>query len=232
MMDSNNQKAHYIGHRNRLRQRFIKSGFSGMADHEIIELLLTLAIPRKDVKIPAKDLLKHFGNLRGILDAPVEELQEIGGLGSVAPVALRIIKEAAALYLHQQAEGESLLKTTDAMNAFWRFRLGALKDEVFEVAYLDSGYRLLKEGVQRLEEGTKDRATVYPRKVMETALKKGAVALVFAHNHPNGDVRPSEQDKLLTRALVLAATTVQIKIHDHLIVSQDKFFSFSREGLL
>jgi DNA repair protein RadC len=232
MMDGDNQKFHYIGHRSRLRQRFLKSGFSGMADHEIIELLLTLAIPRKDVKIPAKDLLNHFGNLRGILDAPVEELQKIKGLGSVAPVALRIIKEAAALYLQQKTEGESLLKTADAMNAFWRSRLGGLKDEVFEVAYLDSGYRLLKDGVQRLEEGTKDRAAVYPRKVMEAALKRSAVVLVFAHNHPNGDANPSEQDKILTKALVLAATTVQIKIHDHLIVSEDKVFSFRKEGLL
>ena len=203
-----------------------------MADHEVIELLLTLAIPRKDVKIPAKDLLNHFCNLRGILDAPVEELQKIKGLGSVAPVALRIIKEAAALYLQQKTEGESLLKTADAMNAFWHSRLGGLKDEVFEVAYLDSGYRLLKDGVQRLEEGTKDRAAVYPRKVMEAALRRGAVVLVFAHNHPNGDVKPSEQDKILTKALVLAATTVQIKIHDHLIVSEDKVFSFRKEGLL
>ncbi|HPL67543.1 MAG TPA: DNA repair protein RadC [Smithellaceae bacterium] len=231
-MVKDTKQPHYIGHRNRLRQRFMQSGFSGMADHEVIELLLTLSLPRKDVKIPAKELLKRFSNLRGILDAPIEEIMKIKGLGAVTPVALRIIRDLSTLYLQQETEKASILNTPDAIYDFWRFRLGALKDEVFEVAFLDSGYRLLKEGVQRLEEGTKDRATVYPRKVMETALKKGAVALVFAHNHPNGDVRPSEQDKLLTRALVLAATTVQIKIHDHLIFSQDKVFSFSKEGLL
>jgi len=118
------------------------------------------------------------------------------------------------------------------MTAFWRSRLGGLKHEVFEVAYLDSGYRLLKDGVDRLEEGTIDRATVYPRMVMEAALKKRSAALVFAHNHPNGDVKPSDQDKILTRALILAAETLQIKVHDHLIVSSDEVFSFRKAGLL
>ena len=110
--------------------------------------------------------------------------------------------------------------------------LGGLRNEVFEVAYLNSGYGLLKDGVDRLEEGTIDRATVYPRKVMEAAMKKGASVLIFAHNHPNGNANPSEQDKTLTRALVLAAETLQIKVHDHLIVSPDGVFSFRKAGLL
>jgi DNA repair protein RadC len=115
---------------------------------------------------------------------------------------------------------------------FWRMRLGDLRNEVFEVAYLDSAARLLRDGVERLETGTIDRATVYPRKVMEAALRRGAAALVFAHNHPNDDVTPSKQDKLITEALVLAATTLNIEVLDHLIVSPDKVFSFRKEGLL
>jgi DNA repair protein RadC len=115
---------------------------------------------------------------------------------------------------------------------FWRMRLGDLRNEVFEVAYLDSAARLLRDGVERLETGTIDRATVYPRKVMEAALRRGAAALVFAHNHPNYDVTPSKQDKLITEALVLAATTLNIEVLDHLIVSPDKVFSFRKEGLL
>jgi DNA repair protein RadC len=114
----------------------------------------------------------------------------------------------------------------------WRRRIGALRDEVFEDAYLDSGRRLLRDGIERLEEGTTDRAAVYPRKVIESALRKGAVALVLAHNHPNGHVEPTEQDKLLTRALTLAAETVHLKILDHLIVSADVVFSFRKAGLL
>jgi DNA repair protein RadC len=223
---------HYHGHRQRLRQRFLKSGFAGMAEHEVVELLLTLAIPRKDVKKPAKELLARFGSLGGILDAPFEDLRKVPGIGMVAPVAFRIIHEAANLYLQQKAETETSLAFPETLYEFWRARFGSLRDEVFEVAYLDSGYRLLRDGVERLEEGTVDRAAVYPRKVMEAALRRGAAALVFAHNHPSGDVTPSEHDKILTKALVLAASTLQIKIHDHLIVSKEHVFSFRKEGLL
>lgn len=153
---------HYHGHRQRLRGRFVRSGFEGFNDYEIVELLLTLAIPRSDVKQPAKALIAHFGNLRGILDAPLEELQAVKGIGSVAPVALRIIRVAATLYLQQSAEGAESLADPERLSAFWRMRIGALRDEVFEVAYLDTSYHLLRDGVERLEEGTIDRATVYP----------------------------------------------------------------------
>ncbi len=203
-----------------------------MADHEVVELLLTLAIPYKDVKKPAKALLARFGNLKGILDAPLEDLRTIPGMGSVAPVAFRIIREAANLYLQQKAEAETSLTSPEILHEFWRARLGALKDEVFEVAYLDSGYKLLRDGVERLEEGTVDRAAVYPRRVMEAALRKGAAILVFAHNHTNGNVSPSEQDKVLTKALILAASTLHIKVYDHLIISKEHVFSFREEGLL
>lgn len=223
---------HYLGHRERLRKRFLKSGLEGLADYEVVELLMTLAIPRSDVKESAKALIARFGNLRGILDAPIEELQAVNGIGSVAPVALKIIRAAATLYLQQSAEGTNIPADHEPLAAFWRMRIGALPNEVFEVAYLESGRRLLRDGVERLEEGTIDRAAVYPRRVLEAALRRGAAAIVLAHNHPNGDVKPSEQDKLLTRALVMAAETVQLKILDHLIVSLNESFSFKKAGLL
>jgi DNA repair protein RadC len=215
-----------------LREKFLKSGFEGFLDYEIVELLLTLAIPRSDVKEPAKALVARFGNLRGILDAPLEELQAVKGIGEVAPVALHVIREAASLYLQQTAEQRDSFADPEALALFWRMKIGALSNEVFQVGYLDSSYCLLRDGIETLQEGTIDRATVYPRHAMEAAVRRGAAALVFAHNHPNGDTRPSEQDKLLTRALVLAATTLQIKVLDHLIVSPDKVFSFRQEGLL
>lgn len=225
-------KPHYLGHRQRLRERFLRSGFEGFADYEIVELLLTLAIPRSDVKEPAKELIARFGTLRGILDAPIEELQAVKGLGSVAPVALKIIREAATLYLQQKTEGQDCLAEPNRLADFWRMRIGALQHEVFEVAYLDTGYRLLREGIERLEEGTLDRAVVFPRRVVEASLRKGAYAVVLAHNHPDGRVQPSEQDKTLTRAIVLAAEAVGLKVLDHLIVSVDEVFSFRRAGLL
>lgn len=222
----------YHGHRERLRQRFLRSGFDGFADHEVIELLLTLAIPQKDVKQPAKALLAKFGSLRGILDAQSDTISAIKGLGTVAPVALKVIRAAAVRYLQESAEKAEPLATSESVAAFWRMRIGSLQEEVFEVAYLDSVCRLLHDGVERMAQGTIDRAAVYPRSVVASALKRGAAALLLAHNHPNGQVQPSELDKVLTRALVLAAETIQLRIVDHLIVSPDEIFSFRKAGLL
>lgn len=223
---------HYHRHRERLRARFMKSGVEGFADHEIVELVLTLAIPRYDVKERAKDLLSRFGSVREILDAPLSELQQVKGIGAVAPVALKVIREVATLYLQQSSEEVVALAEPGRLEGLWRMRIGALPNEVFEVGYLDAGYRLLRDGIERLQEGTVDRAAVYPRRVIESALRRGAAAVVVVHNHTSGDATPSEQDKLLTRALVLAAETVQLKVLDHLIVSHDSAFSFRKAGLL
>ena len=125
-----------------------------------------------------------------------------------------------------------MLRNAAKISDFWRMRIGTLKHEVFAVAYLDSGYRLLPDGVETLQEGTIDRAAVYPRRVVEAALKRQAAALVLAHNHPNGNVQPNEQDKLLTRAIVLAAETISLRVVDHLVVSAQETFSFRQAGLL
>ncbi len=223
---------HYHGHRKRLRERFLKSGLAGFAEHEVIELLLTLAIPRLDVKRPAKALLARFGSLRGVLDAPLSELCSVAGVGEVTAVCLQVIREAATLYLQEVSEGVEVLHDPQRLGDFWRMRIGTLGHEVFAVAYLDSGYRLLRNGIETLQEGTIDRAAVYPRRVVEAALKRQAAALVLAHNHPNGNVEPSEHDKVLTRAIVLAAETIGLRVVDHLIVSPQETFSFRQKGLL
>ena len=226
------KKPHYYGHRKRLRERFVKSGLDGFAEYEAVELLLALAIPRSDVKEPAKALLRRFGSLRGILDASVAEQQSVKGVGEVAAIGLQTVRAAAALYLQQGSEQADVLSDPERLSDFWRMKIGAFKHEVFAVAYLDSAYRLLRDGIEILQEGTIDRAAVYPRRVVEAALNRGAAVLVLAHNHPNGAVEPSEHDKVLTRAIVLAAETISIRVADHLIVSPQEAFSFRKSGLL
>ncbi|MBI3945305.1 MAG: DNA repair protein RadC [Armatimonadetes bacterium] len=222
---------HHLGHRQRLRERFLKAGLEGLADYEVVELVLTLAIPRADVKAPAKRLLARFGSLRAVLDASSEELQQIPGIGPVTPAALRLIREVAHLYLRQGQE-EREIADPAALAEYWQARIGGLPHEVFQVAYLDSGRRLVRGGIETLEEGTVDWAAVYPRRLIESALKRGAAALVLAHNHPSGDVQPSDQDRALTRALALAASSVQIEVLEHLIVTRTRVFSFRKAGLL
>ncbi|MFW5883286.1 MAG: JAB domain-containing protein [Verrucomicrobiota bacterium] len=232
MSDTRQPLPSHAGHRARLRERFQRAGFAGFSEHEIVELLLTLCIPRRDVKQPARELLKRFGSIRALLDAPPEALRETPGLGEVAPIALRIIRETATLYLQQGVEGQPLLNAIEKIDDFWRSRLGSLGHEVFEVGYLDSAYRLLQNGVERLQEGTIDRAAVYPRRVVEAALRRGASGLVLAHNHPNGVCRPSEADFKLTDAIANAAAPLSIRVVEHLILTRDAAYSFRRQGHL
>lgn len=220
------------GHRGRLRERFLSVGLEGFAEHEVLELVLALAIPRRDVKPHAKRLLEHFGTLREVLDAPREALSSVEGIGDASITSLGVIKAIAELYVRQRIEASPDQLRIDDLRVFWQMRIGAMQTEVFEVAYLDTGNRVLTNGIERLAEGTIDRAAVYSRSVMGAAVKRQASGLVFAHNHPNGIAEPTEQDKLLTRSLVLAAETLEIRIIDHLIVTRDSVFSFRKEGLL
>lgn len=223
-------KPHYHGHRGRLRERFLNSGLDAFSDYEAVELLLTLAIPRNDVKEAAKNAVQEFGSFRGVLDAPVEDLQKIKGIGQVAPVAIKIIREAAARYLKQECRDSFRFESQESLNEYCRISMGALKNEIFKVIFLDNTLRILSD--KNMDEGTVDRAVVYPRKIIEEAIRCNATTLIFAHNHPSGNARPSEQDKDLTRALILAAETMQLRVFDHLIVTKDDIFSFRREGLL
>lgn len=215
-----------------MRERFLSTGLRGFAEHEVVELLLTLCQPRRDVKPAAKALLERFGSLKGILDAPSAQLQGVDGIGEVTPVALRIVKAMVTLYLEQTAEAAPQLDSVDALIDLFRARLGELRHEVFEVAYLDKRYALLKRGVERLSEGLPDRTSIHPRQIMRAALDRHAVHVVVAHNHPSGNLEPSSEDIRLTTAIQTAGQAVGVVLLDHIIVTPDSALSFLDRGLL
>lgn len=222
------------GHRARLRQRFEKTGFQGFAPHEVLELILTLCLPRRDVKQQAHTLIERFGSLRGVLDADIEALKKTTGLGTVAPTALKIVRETVNLYLQQKVEAQetAVLDSDAAIADFWRTRLGHLRNEVFEVALLDTHHRLIKDGVKRMSEGTVNRSVVYPRQIIEWAVKHTAAALVLAHNHPGGNHLPSDADTRFTQDLTTAAHILGIEVIDHYIITEQRCTSMRALGLL
>jgi DNA repair protein RadC len=221
------------GHRERLRKRFEKVGFTGFSEHEIMELFLTLCLPRKDVKPLAKALLCEFGSIREIFDADPQKLSQVKGMGHVAPVAIKIIKNFSELYLKEAIFSDgNIIDNYERLENFWRLRLGGLRNEVFEVALLNAQLGLLKDGVVRLEEGVANRTNAYPRKIMEYVLRNHASAFIVAHNHPSGSPTPSDNDCVLTTRIEKAAESLEIAFIDHVIVARDKIFSFRKERLI
>jgi DNA repair protein RadC len=220
------------GHRKRLRERYERAGFAAFAEHEVLELLLTLCIPRRDVKQPAKKLLERFGNLHAVLDAPPEELRKVDGIGSVTPTALHIIRDASALYLQQGLSGRELFNSGFMAGEFLRMRFAGERTECVEILHLDSGRRLLPDGIERHEMGTVDQVLLTPRKVVESALRHGAKSIIIAHNHPGGSTAFSCADIEITWAVKAAAATVDIELADHFLIADDRVVSMRDEGLL
>lgn len=222
----------FHGHRKRLRERFQKNGLKGFADHEILELLLTLCIPRKDVKGLAKTLLKKFGSVRNVLDADRLALCSVEGIGEAASMCIELIKALADYYLQQKVNDAPVFNNNEALVKFWQSRLGGLKHEVLEIAYLDNAYRIMQDGIERLEEGTVNKTPICPRKILTSALKREASHIVIAHNHPSGTPTPSQADFQLTQTLHHACVILSVRLLDHIIVTSDKFYSFRQSGFL
>jgi DNA repair protein RadC len=218
------------GHRKRLREKFLKSGLSGFHDYEIVELLLTLGAPRKDVKPQAKEALRRFKTLRGVLAASPEELQKVDGIGPHSAFGIKLVQEVAREFLKEKILDRPFLKSSQEIFDYLYHSMRDLKKEVFKVVYLDSQNRIID--ATDLSEGTVDASSVYPREVMEGAVKSGAVSLVFVHNHPSGNPDPSPSDRDLTRELVCAGKLMRIKVLDHLVIGDNKYFSFAGDGLI
>ena len=219
------------GHRSRLRSRFLSGGISALAEYEIVELLLTFSIPRKDVKPIAKSLLARYKNLKGILNASHSEIALHGGIGESSASLLRLVREIIPLYHLQTLEKASIeLDSVDKLIEFFRARMESESMEVLEMACFDSELRLIPNCAVRLFEGSANFAKVDMRRIVEIAIRSGASSIVIAHNHPHGDARPSYEDIDFTRKLSLVCKPINICFIEHLIVAKDATFSFRRDG--
>ncbi|MFC1942640.1 DNA repair protein RadC [Chloroflexota bacterium] len=217
------------GHRKRLREKFLKSGVAGFHEYEIVELLLSLGTPRKDCKPPAKESIKKFQTLRGVLEAPLEELQKIDGIGSHSAFGIKLVQEVAREYLKARILDKPFYKSSQEIFEYLYHSMRDLKKEIFKVIYLNSQNQIID--TIDLSEGTVNSSSVSPREVIEGAIKNNAVSLVFVHNHPSGNPEPSPSDKDLTRELVYAGRIMQIKVLDHIVIGDNRYFSFAAEGL-
>ena len=213
------------GHRQRLRERFEQSGLNGFHDHEVIELLLSYAIPRRDVKPLAKELLARFGSLSAVVDAPVAHLKQVEGVGSHASVLLAMVPRLMDRYVQDRwKRSESFNSTRDAVQ-FLSSLLGTQRAEVFCILALNSQNALI--AAEEIQRGSVNRTAVFPRLVVEACLKHRATAVILAHNHPGGDPNPSSADRQLTRRLKRLLSDLDIQVHDHIIVAGRAYYSFA-----
>ena len=228
-MDSDKpHKGH--GHRQRLRDRFMAAGLDGFHDYEVIELLLTLGTPRKDCKDAAKAAISKFKSLQGVIEASPEQLCQVNGLGTKNIFGLKLIKAVADRYLKKKLIGKDLISNSKELFDFLFHRLRDKQRESFCAVFMDSKNRVIS--TETLSEGTLTASSVYPREVVQAALNHHAAAIIFAHNHPSGDPQPSPEDIAITRQLVFAGRVMGITVHEHIVIGENRYFSFADQGYI
>ena len=215
------------GHRGRMRMRFARNGLAGFLDHEIVELLLTFCIPRRDVKSQAHALIDRFGSLAAVLDADRDLLELVNGVGVNTALFLTLFRSVANVYLEQKSISSdgSRAPTIDDWAKVWVLRLGGEVVEHMEVAFLDSGRKPQHSAVERLTSGYSDSVTAVPRELLTAVLRRNCSAVILCHNHPNGSLLPSEHDERFTRAVDVHLHTLGVQLFDHIIVGGTKAFS-------
>jgi DNA repair protein RadC len=217
------------GHRRRLRERLLAAGPDALADHEMLEMLL-FALPRRDTKALARVLIARFGSFGRAISAPVQELVAVEGLGEAGAAALKTVQAAALRLMRAEVIDQPVLTNWDRLMDYLTAELSRERVEQFRVLFLDGRNRLLADEAQ--QRGTVNHTPVYPREVAKRALELHATALILVHNHPSGDPTPSSEDVAMTRAIKAAASALSIVLHDHIVVGNGRWLSFSKEGLL
>ena len=218
------------GHRHRLREKFMEGGLERFSDEEVVEILLTLGTPRKDVKSHAREALKTFGSLSGVLSAPIKKLTSIKGIGPKNALYLNLVHQVARRYLRDKARGKTFLSSSKVVFDYLFHSMRDQKREIFKVLFLNRKNELISD--QDVFLGSLTGSAVYPREIMTLALENKAAALVFVHNHPSGDPNPSVEDRKLTRDLVWASHLLTIQVLDHVIIGHNTYYSFADEGII
>jgi DNA repair protein RadC len=218
------------GHRQRLRDRFLKDGGAAMPDYELLELTLFAAVPRRDVKPLAKTLIARFGSFAEVIAAPRARLGEIPGVGDAVIAQLKIVEAAAQRLARGQVMGRPAWSSWTALLDYCMAAMARGATEEFRVLFLDRKNVLVADEVQ--SRGTVDHTPVYPREIIKRALEHGASAIILVHNHPSGDPTPSKADIQMTREIATAAKALEIAVHDHLVIGRNGHASFKALGLL
>lgn len=223
---------HYLGHRERLRQRLREGGEAALPDYELLELVLFAAIPRQDVKPLAKRMLGAFkGDFAELFAAERDRLREIDGVGEAVIDQLKIVRAAASRFLREKAKNSDVtLSSWRALVDYCMAQMSREPTEQFRILFLDRKNKLLRDEVQG--RGTVDHTPVYPREVIKRALELGASSIILVHNHPSGDPTPSASDVEMTKDVVAAAKTLDITVHDHLIIGRNGHASLKQLGLM
>jgi len=226
---SQNIEDYKVGHRQRLKERFIKSP-SSVHDYEILEMILFCSIPRKDVKDLAKMLLREFSDISGVLNATHDKLLAIEGVTESVYANIRLIKEALSRSLKENIATKNILSSWNSLIEYLRASQGNMATEQFRILFLNKKNILIADELQ--ETGTIDQTPVYPREVVKRALFHEASAIILVHNHPSGNPTPSKEDVALTTHIVNACEMIGVLVHDHVIICKNDFYSFKSNLLL
>ena len=214
-----------------MRERFLKHGLDAFTDSDVIEMLLAFGTPRQDCKERARRLLEEFGGLHEVLEAPLEELLKVKGIGPKNVVALKFVHEVARRFLKARLVKKPILTCSRDVVDYLTHLVAFKDNEVFFAIFLDTGNAILD--VQELFSGTIDRTHVYPREIAKIALKMGARNVILAHNHPSGRISPSAQDINTTKRILLALAPLEIGVLDHIIIgAEGTYLSFEDQGLM
>ncbi|MBX9977210.1 MAG: DNA repair protein RadC [Alphaproteobacteria bacterium] len=221
--------AHYFGHRQRLKDKFLKIP-EGLADYELLELLLFSAIPRADVKPLAKELLQQFPSFNELLNADETRLRSIKGVGDTVILTLRLVGTLSKRLLQQDIQNKPSIKSAKDVTTYCQQRIAFSPVESLMVLFLDNNNGIIHDEV--MQRGTVDTTAIYPREILKRSLELGASSIILAHNHPSGDPTPSREDIVMTQEIIKSATPLNIAVLDHIVVGHAESISLRALGVM